>query len=78
MISAKVVAVAKTTHKFIVYRHASLIALLTAQPIYAIRIRGIKTLATVSLYRLLGVCAFGAFMGYSILPYVIASVCVAI
>ena len=28
VISAKVVAVAKTTHKFIVYRHASLIALL--------------------------------------------------
>ncbi len=53
---AKVVAVAKTTHKFIVYCHVSLIALLTEQPIHAISIARIKTHTTVSLYRLLGVC----------------------
>ncbi len=52
---AKVVAVAKTTHKFIVYCHASLIALLTAQPIYAISIARTKIRTTVPLYRLLGV-----------------------
>ena len=64
-ISAKVVAVAKTTHKFIVYCHASLIALLTAQPIHAIISCKDKNLATVSLYRLLGVRAFGAVVEYS-------------
>ena len=51
---AKVVAVAKAIHKFIAYCHAKLIALLPRNR-YTLSVQaGIKTLATISLYRLLG------------------------
>ena len=69
MIFAKVVAVAKTIHKFIVYCHASLIALLPRNR-YTLSVKArTKNLATASLYRLLGVCAFGAVVEYSMCGY---------